>query len=179
MQKKLLNFSLLSLGIILTLYSCIRVRDSNSEGLTDSDKKYLIKLDRQFRNDSLNKIEYFVKKSDFLCQRREYKLAFNFCQGLDSLDTGYFKYPVEKKIMLNNLHILEYNKEGEIRKRDSLNRYMVNFFNDEQYKLHGKGVELGLYSDFLSNKRIQMSRMLWSYERINTDINGSIKNKGK
>jgi len=176
MQKKLLNFSLLSIGFIFTIYSCIRAKDSHSKGLSDLDKKYLIKIERQFRNDSLSKIEYFVKKSDFLCQRREYKLAFNFCQGLDSLDIGYFKYPIEKKIMLNNLHILEYNKEGRIKERDSVGYYINNFINKEKYRSRqAKATQEHVdYENYLSRMQWNVRNMLL-YEHLDMDEKGNIK----
>jgi hypothetical protein len=49
MQKQLLNISLLSLGFIFALHSCIRVKKASSEGLSDFDKKYLLKIERQFK----------------------------------------------------------------------------------------------------------------------------------
>ena len=174
MQKKLLNISLLSLGFIFALHSCIRVKKISSEGLSDSDKKYLVKIERQFKNDSLTKIEYAVKKSDLLLRRREYDKAIKFYESLDSLDSGYFKYPIEKKILLNDIMILKYNNEGKIRDKDSLIKYMVNYFKKESFSVKDNDM-----LNFIIDKRRQMDLMLWSYERINLDIDGNIKNEGK
>ena len=180
MQKKLLNISLLSLGFIFALHSCIRVKKASSEGLSDSDKKYLVKIERQFKNDSLTKIEYAVKKSDLLLRRREYDKAIKFYESLDSLDSGYFKYPIEKKILLNDIMILKYNKEEKFIKRDSLIHVVLNLFRKEEHKLQsGKTKPSQTYSNFLTDKQFQFNNILWSYERINLDIDGSIKNEGK
>lgn len=170
MQKKLLNFSLLSIGFIFTIYSCIRAKDSHSKGLSDLDKKYLIKIERQFRNDSLSKIEYAVKKSDLLLRKREYDKAIKFYEDLDSLDAGYFKYPMEKRILLNDMKILKYSNEGKMKDRDSLINYMINYFKKESFSTKDNNI-----LNFIIDKRRQMDLMLWSYERINLDIDGSIK----
>lgn len=178
MQKQLLNISLLSLGFIFTLHSCIRVKKASSEGLSDFDKKYLLKIERQFKNDSLTKIEYAVKKSDLLLRRREYDKAIKFYESLDSLDVGYFKYPIEKKILLNDIMILKYNKEEKFIERDSLITYMRNYFNNEDYKSHSdKTKDIKFDSNFISEKKIQMVRMLWVYEDISLNNDDRLKDK--
>ncbi|WP_303850125.1 hypothetical protein, partial [Apibacter mensalis] len=87
---------------------------------------------------------------------------------------GYFKYPIEKKILLNDIMILKYNNEGKIRDKDSLIKYMVNYFKKESFSVKDNDM-----LNFIIDKRRQMDLMLWSYERINLDINGNIKNEGK
>ena len=175
MHKKLLNISLLSLGFIFALHSCIRVKKISSEGLSDSDKKYLIKIERQFKNDSLTKIEYAVKKSDLLLRRREYDKAIKFYESLDSLDAGYFKYPIEKKILLNDIMILKYNKEEKFIERDSIGHYMIKFFNDQSHNNHDiKRDSLGIYLNFLNSQKNQMLNMLL-YEHLDMDTKGNIK----
>lgn len=176
MQKKLLNISLLSLGFIFALHSCIRVKKASSEGLNDSDKEYLVKIERQFQNDSLTKIEYAVKKVNFLCEKREYKLAYEFFKDLDSLDTAYFKYPIEKRIRLGSMLILSFNKDNEIRKRDSSARYIIDIINEEKYKSRiVKATQENVdYDNYLSRMKWNVRNMLL-YENLDIDEKGNIK----
>lgn len=174
MQRKLLNFSIFFI-LLLSILSC-KVKNFREEGLSPSDIIYLDKIENQFKHDSLTKEEYLSKKLNLLLQRRDYGRALNCYSSLDSMDIGYFKYPIERRLMLNNIHILEFNKENRIKERDSLIHYMVKLFNDEQYNSRKKMEQnAGIYSNFISDKRIQMIRMLWSYEDISTNNDGSLK----
>ncbi|MDR2121695.1 MAG: hypothetical protein LBP34_01085 [Flavobacteriaceae bacterium] len=179
MQKKLLNFSIIFI-LSLSIVTC-KVKNFSEEGLSPSDIVYLDKIDRQFRYDSLTKEEYLSKKVNLLLQRREYDRALNFYTGLDSMDDGYFKYPIEKRIMLNNIHILKFNKVNKLKERDSLINYMVKLFDDEQYNSRKRMEQnTGVYLNFISDKRSQMHDILWVYEKINADgstviDNGKIK----
>ena len=131
--------------ILLLSILSCKVKNFREEGLSPSDIIYLDKIENQFKHDSLTKEEYF-------------------------------KYPIERRLMLNNIHILEFNKENRIKERDSLIHYMVKLFNDEQYNSRKKMEQnAGIYSNFISDKRIQMIRMLWSYEDISTNNDGSLK----
>lgn len=171
MQKKLLNINLLII-ITSTMLYCTSSKKTDlllvkQETYRNKDEKFLLEVERKFKNDSLTKNEFLSKKVNYLLYNKKYSEAIDFYNSLDSLDVGYFEYPIERKIMLNNIHILEYSKEGKVKERDSLISYMVKFFIDEQYKLHNRKMkDPGIYSNYLSDKRIQFINMLWTYEDI-------------
>ena len=175
MQRKLLNFSIF-LIFIFSINAC-KVKNFKEDGLSPLDIIYLDKIESQFRYDSLTKEEYLSKKVNLLLQRREYDRALNCYSNLDSMDIGYFKYPIEKRIMLNDIKILKFNKTNKLKERDSLINCMVKLFNDEQYNSRKKMEQnAGIYSNFISDKRIQMYSILWVYENINADSSAIIKN---
>jgi hypothetical protein len=178
MQNILYDFKIIILGILILSgcqknnneselpYPLMKNIDYKIEG-----KDFLDGLDQKLEQNSITKYDYLREKSRYFLAKKEYIKAINF---YNSLDSTYFRYSIEKDILTNNVIILQCNKENNIKKRDSIISYMKDFYINKEKNIHDNN-----FFQFLLKTKEEMRDMLWSYERINLDIDGNIKNEGK
>lgn len=178
MQNNLYDFKIVIFGILILL-GCQK-KYTGSElpyPLTKNidykieDKKFLDVLDRKLKQDSITKYDYLREKSRYFLAKKEYIKTIDF---YNSLDSTYFKYSIEKDILISDVSILQYNKENSIKKRDSIISYMKDFYINKEKNIYDNN-----FFQFLLKKKEEMRDMLWYYERINLDIDGNIKNESK
>lgn len=173
MQNILFDFKIIIFGVLILSgcqkkytaselpYSLIKNIDYKSEGID-----FLDRLDQKLKQDSITKYDYLREKSRYFLAKKEYIRTIDF---YNSIDSTYFKYSIEKNILTNDVLVLQYNKEKNIKKRDSVISCIRDFYINKE-----KNINDNDFFQFLLKKKKETNDMLWFYERINLDIDGNI-----